>query len=94
MLRRTMIAALSALVATVTVPLLPRIAAAQSALVYQWCGENGDAGEECAYTSFAQCRMSSRLCARNAWYYDRDRSIYAGPSTYAPEAAASPPRRR
>jgi hypothetical protein len=95
MLRGAVIAALSAVLATLTVPLLPRTAAAQSAVIYPWCGEYGDSVEECAYTSFAQCRMSYRLCAPNAWYYDRDQSVYAGPSpySYAP-ATDDPPSRR
>jgi hypothetical protein len=95
MSKSVMIAALAALVTTLALPLLPRTAAARSAVIYPWCGENGDAGEECAYTSFAECRMASRLCARNSSYYLHDSSVYAGPSpyTYAP-AADDPPRRR
>jgi hypothetical protein len=102
------IAALATLVASLTVPFLPRTAAAQSAIVYPWCGEYGDSVEECAYTSFAQCRTGNRLCAPNGMYYLRDSSVYAAapfangaaspwnstPYTYAPATDDSPQRRR
>lgn len=70
-------AALAALVTTFTIPLLPRTAAAQSAVVYPWCGEYGNSIEYCYYTSFAQCKQANKLCARNGMYYLRDSSVYA-----------------
>jgi hypothetical protein len=77
MSKRVTIAALAALVTTLSVPLLPRTAAAQSAVVYPWCAEPTDSVEECGFTSYAQCRTGNKLCARNGMYYLRNSSAYA-----------------
>jgi hypothetical protein len=85
------IAALAALVTTLSVPLLPRAAVAQSTPVYPWCAEPTDSVEECGFTSFAQCRTGNKLCARNGMYYLPNSSAYAAaPYAYGSVYAAAP----
>jgi len=92
MSKRVTIAALAALVTTLTIPLLPRTAAAQSAVVYPWCAEPTDSVEECGFTSYAQCRTGNKLCARNGMYYLRNSSAYAAaPYANGSVYAAAPP---
>jgi hypothetical protein len=83
--------ALAALVTMVTVPLLSRTAAAQSAVVFPWCAEPTDSVEECGFTSYAQCRTGNKLCARNGMYYLPNSSAYAA-APYAYGSVYAGPR--